>query len=136
MKPTLSTLTICILMDFQIHIDILRMGLPILYFKGLRVVVSKLRRISVLECCFNLSKQCRIIILMKCRILPHFIWVFTVCQSTPHLGVSTIHRVKGCLHYISFMLLVNPVVKFYSLCAWKRLVRDFPTFLKLGPGAC
>ena len=31
--------------------------------------------------------------LMKCRILRHFIWVFTVLQST-HLGVCSIQRVK------------------------------------------
>ena len=30
---------------------------------------------------------------MKCRILRHFIWVFTVCKSTP-LGASNIQRVK------------------------------------------
>ena len=30
---------------------------------------------------------------MKCSIMLHFIWVFTVCQST-HLGVSRIQRVK------------------------------------------
>ena len=30
---------------------------------------------------------------MKCCILLHFIWVFTVCQST-HLGMSSIQRAK------------------------------------------
>ena len=30
---------------------------------------------------------------MKCRILRHFIWVFTVCQNTP-IGVSTLQRVN------------------------------------------
>ena len=30
---------------------------------------------------------------MKCSIMLHFIWVFTVCKST-HLGVSQIQRVK------------------------------------------
>ena len=30
---------------------------------------------------------------MKCRIMLHFIWVFTVCKST-HLGVSLIQRVN------------------------------------------
>ena len=30
---------------------------------------------------------------MKCRIMRHFIWVFTVCQST-NLGASTIQSVK------------------------------------------
>ena len=31
---------------------------------------------------------------MKCRNMGHFIWVFTVCQST-RFGVSHIQRVKG-----------------------------------------
>ena len=30
---------------------------------------------------------------MKCSIMLHFIWVFTVCKSTP-LGVSLIQRVN------------------------------------------
>ena len=37
---------------------------------------------------------------MKCSILPHFIWVFTVCQSTP-LWVSIIQRAKRSLNFIS-----------------------------------
>ena len=32
----LRALTLCILMDFLIHIDAIRMGLPILYFQGLQ----------------------------------------------------------------------------------------------------
>ena len=31
---------------------------------------------------------------MKCSIMLHFIWVFTVCQST-HFGVSHIYIYKG-----------------------------------------
>ena len=34
--------TLCIPMDFSIHIDTISMGLPILYLKGLQVEVSKL----------------------------------------------------------------------------------------------
>ena len=30
-------LTLCILMDFPIHIDTISMGLPIIYFKGSQV---------------------------------------------------------------------------------------------------
>ena len=37
-----SHLTFYRLMDFPIHIDAISMGLPILYFKGLQVEVSKL----------------------------------------------------------------------------------------------
>ena len=36
------SLTLCILMDFSIHIDTISMGLPILYFKGSQVAFSKL----------------------------------------------------------------------------------------------
>ena len=31
---------------------------------------------------------------MKCRILRHFFWVFTVCRSTP-VGISSIERVNN-----------------------------------------
>ena len=31
---------------------------------------------------------------MKCSIMLHFIWIFTVCQSTS-LGVSSIQRVQA-----------------------------------------
>ena len=34
-------------MDFPIHIDIISMGLPIVYFKGSQVEVSKLRFIFI-----------------------------------------------------------------------------------------
>ena len=34
--------------------------------------------------------------LMKCCILDHFIWVFTVCQCT-RLGFYSIQRVKNCI---------------------------------------
>ena len=46
-------------MDFPIRIDTTSMGLPIVHFKVSRVEFSKWRCISVLEGCFNLSKQCR-----------------------------------------------------------------------------
>ena len=37
-----KSLTLCMLMDFPIHIDKKRMGLPIVYFKGPQVEFSKL----------------------------------------------------------------------------------------------
>ena len=39
------------------HIDTIRMGLPIVYFKGSQVEIFKLSCIPVLEDCFDLSKQ-------------------------------------------------------------------------------
>ena len=41
LNQDLHRVTLCILMDFPIHIDTLGMGLPILYFKGSQVDVSK-----------------------------------------------------------------------------------------------
>ena len=44
---------------------------------------------------------------MKCSIMLHFIWVFTVCQST-RLGVSSIQRVKDFMRDVfslSFIML-------------------------------
>ena len=52
-------LTLYLLMDLPIHIDILSMGQPIVYVKGSQVGFSKLGLISVPEGCFNLSKLCR-----------------------------------------------------------------------------
>ena len=48
--------------------------------------------------------------LMKCSIMLHFIWIFTVCQST-HLGVSHIQRVKHGLYVFYF-----PGVKMGEAC--------------------
>ena len=63
----------------------LSMGLSIVYFKGSQLRFSKLWFIPVPEGCFNHNKQWR---LLKCSIIRlHFIWIFTVCQST-RLGVS------------------------------------------------
>ena len=59
-----SRLTLCILMDFPIHINAKYLGLPILYFKGLQVEVSTFLNYNV---CLSLkvvlifsSKQCRL----------------------------------------------------------------------------
>ena len=64
-----------------IHTDTIGTGLPIVYFKGSQAEFSKLRCMSVPKGRFNLS-------MMKCSIMLHFIWVFTICQST-----SSIQRV-------------------------------------------
>ena len=39
--PAFHILTLCILMDFPIHIDTISMGLPIVQFKGSHVEFSK-----------------------------------------------------------------------------------------------
>ena len=57
---------------------------------------------------------------MKCSIMLHFIWVFTICQS-PHLGFSSILRVNiylsgkcpptaGLLTHESLVVMVTPDV--------------------------
>ena len=66
-------------MDYPMHVDRIRMELPILYFKGSQVEISKLQRISVIKICFSLQI---VGTLMKYCIMLHFIWVFTVFQST------------------------------------------------------
>ena len=38
---------------------------------------------------------------MKCRMMRHFIWVFTVCQST-HVEITSIYRINPC-HAKHFM---------------------------------
>ena len=38
---SIATLTLCILIDFLIHINTLNMELPIMYLKGLQVEFSK-----------------------------------------------------------------------------------------------
>ena len=54
---TISSLTLCVLMDFPIQIDTISMGLPIMYFKGSQIEFSKLECFSVPECCFNLANS-------------------------------------------------------------------------------
>ena len=49
---------ICILMEFSIHIDTIKMGLPILYLKGSQVEVSVVLCISITDGCFSPRKQC------------------------------------------------------------------------------
>ena len=49
--------TLCILVDFSIHIDTISMGLPILYFMGSQIQVSKLWCI----CAFNV-----VLVLVNC----------------------------------------------------------------------
>ena len=52
------SITLCILMDFPIHVDTIRIGQPIVHFKGSQVEFSKLQCISVHdENCFYLSNR-------------------------------------------------------------------------------
>ena len=44
-----------------------------------------------------LSKQ-RVLNLLKCRVMQHAIWVFTVCKSI-HLGVFSLQGVKHARFY-------------------------------------
>ena len=53
-------------MDFPRYVDRISMELPILYFKGSQVNISKLWCISVPEDCFDISKQC-----MPCLLAPY-----------------------------------------------------------------
>ena len=85
-------LTLFILMDFPMYVERIRMNWPILYFKGSQVKISKLWCIAATKICFYLWQTVKT--LMKCRNMRHFIWVFTVCQSTCFL-VSVIKIVKN-----------------------------------------
>ena len=74
------------------HIDTKSIGLSIFYFKRSKVEFSIFLCISVPEGCFKFQQTVKI--LMKCSMTLHFIWCFTVCQSS-RLGVSSIHRFKA-----------------------------------------
>ena len=88
---------------------VMRFQSPLVYIWGSQVVNFHLSCTSVTDDCFYFDKQT----LMKCRNMPHFIWVFTVFQST-RLGVSSIQRSK---HIISAAIegadygTVTPAVK-------------------------
>ena len=56
---TKAMLTHIIVMDFPIPIKAIRMGLSIMYYKGLQVGITQLWCISDTEDCFYLNKQCR-----------------------------------------------------------------------------
>ena len=60
--PLLSTLFRT--MEFSLKLHIIKVGWSIVYFEGLQVIILKGQT------------------LMKCRIMRHFILVFTVCLST------------------------------------------------------
>ena len=58
------------LLDFPLHIDLISMGLPIVYFKGSPVSFSRLRCISVHECCLILANSA------DPGEIKYFIWIF------------------------------------------------------------
>ena len=70
-------------MDFPPHIDTLSMGLPILSFKGSKVELRS----------YDIFLSLKVVLILANNADLHFIWVFTVCQST-HLGVPSIQRDK------------------------------------------
>ena len=68
-------------MDYPIHIDAISMEMSILYFMGLPVkILNKLNNV------FLSPKIVYILVILANNADPdemlHFIWVFTVCQST------------------------------------------------------
>ena len=66
------------------------MGQPIAYFKRSQVEFSLFNVFLSLKIVF-ISETVQT--LMKCSSMLHFIWVYTVCQTT-RLGVSSIQRVN------------------------------------------
>ena len=94
-----------------------------------------------LEGCFILENS---VDLMKCHILWHFIWVFSVCQST-HLRVSSIQRVMSIFHMcwcgirkfhlsprIICPITVHDNEYFYSPALWclRDLQKFYPVVIK------
>ena len=72
-------------MDFPIHIATTSMGLSIVYFKG-----SKFLN-------YDVSLSLEVVLILansadpdEMQLYAAFIWVFTVCNSIPHLKVSSI----------------------------------------------
>ena len=57
--PIFSVLTLCILMDFPIHIDTISMELCILYLKGSQVEALNYDEFLLPKKLFQLNKQCR-----------------------------------------------------------------------------
>ena len=51
---------------------------------------------------------------MKCRTMLHFIWVFTVCQST-QFGVSGLQRVKGKNLFLPLILAGQTLFPYYMI---------------------
>ena len=81
-------------MDSPIWFYTINLGWFIVYVKGSQVIISKLRCILVSEGFFSPCQTVQT--LMKCLMVWHFIWIFTVCHSTCS-GVSSVQRVdKGC----------------------------------------
>ena len=98
-------------MDSPIWFDTINLGWFIVYVKGSQVIISKLRCILVSEGFFSPCQTVQI--LMKCLIVWHFIWIFTVCQSTCS-GVSSVQRVdKGC--HETIIVLIN-ILNYFLLC--------------------
>ena len=84
-------LALCIVMDFPIRINLMKMGLSIIYLRG---QCSELHNYDLFKSMkFVLNSQ-KVLALVKCSIMLHFIWVFTVCKST-RLGLSRIQRVNS-----------------------------------------
>ena len=65
-------------MEFSIKLHAIKSGWLIVYIEGSHVIIFKRFCISFFKYLFYLSKKMQT--LMKCRIMLHFIWVFTVCQ--------------------------------------------------------
>ena len=73
------------------YIYIIRTGWSIVYIEGSQVIFKKnlLYFFLLIPILFKQTVQAR----MKCSIMLHFIWVFTVCQTTC-LEISSLCSVK------------------------------------------
>ena len=83
-------------MEFPIKFDTVESEWSIIYFEGSQVIIFE--NIVFFSLKIDLKSKQTVQTLMKCRIMRHFIRVFTVCQSTL-LGVFGIR--KNNRHFIN-----------------------------------
>ena len=89
--------TLYALMDSSFWFDSMNLGWFTVYFEGHMLKLCKKYCISFSEDRFCFSKQSRPWKNVALYVMRHFIWVFTVCQST-HLRVTGIFN-KGLLEW-------------------------------------
>ena len=112
-----------ILVDFPIHIDTMGMDLSILCFKGSLVKLSKLLYILSLKIfCFVLPNQ-TVQTLVKCHIMQHFIWHFTVLSK--YMFASIINVKPGRVAQSVTCLTTDARSRLCPILSWRLFMKLF-----------
>ena len=103
-------------MEFSIKLHAIKSGWSIVPIEGSQVIISKKKNVfHFLKIIIVLPNRAD---MMKCRMMRHFIWVFTVCKRTGlglRQAIICIHFIKSELFSLAIKMDADRMVTIYLI---------------------